>query len=362
MGECRMIIAGGGTGGHLFPGIAVAEELLKRNPKNAVLFIGTERGLENRILRELGYELRLLDVEGVKGRGIMKAAQAVLKIPKSMMASLKIIRDFRPDIVMGVGGYVSGPSVITAHFMGIKTVVAEQNVIPGVTNRILGRFVDKIFITFSDTEKWISGKKAFMSGNPIRAGFMAENGASKEDNGRFNILVFGGSQGARAINRACMDALDHLGTMKDQLKFVHQTGKDDCEEVSRGYRTRGFDAVVLPFIMDMPAAYRSADLLICRAGATSIAELTACGKASVLIPFPYAIHDHQTKNAEVLVRAGAAEMIPETELSGPVLAHMIEDFKDNPDVIWAMEKKSFALGNKRAAADIVDECLRMIKK
>jgi len=358
----KMIIAGGGTGGHLFPGIAIAEEFLKRNPQNAVLFIGTERGLEKRVLGELGYSLKILDVEGIKGRGLVKSFQAALKIPKGMVQSLKTIREFRPDLVVGVGGYASGPSVIMACMMGIPTAIAEQNVLPGVTNRILGKFVDRIFIAFSDTKKWFSDKKAFVSGNPVRARFQAAGRKTDKTDERFNILIFGGSQGARAINRACMDALAFLEAIKDQLRFVHQTGRDDCEEVANAYRARSFDAVVLPFIMDMPAAYNAADMLICRAGATSIAELTVCGKASVLIPFPFAIHDHQTKNAEVLARAGAAEMIPETELSGKLLAEMIERFKNNPDIIWAMEKRSEKLGNHRAAADIVDECLKLMER
>jgi UDP-N-acetylglucosamine--N-acetylmuramyl-(pentapeptide) pyrophosphoryl-undecaprenol N-acetylglucosamine transferase len=360
--DCRIIIAGGGTGGHLFPGIAIAEEFLKRNPQNTVLFIGTERGLEKRVLGEWGFNLRILDVEGIQGRGIGKALRAVLKIPKSMIQSLQIIREFHPDLVIGVGGYASGPSVLMAWLMGIKTAVAEQNVVPGVTNRILGRFVDRIFITFSDTKKWISAKRAFVSGNPIRAAFLDMNGASRRNGGRFSLLIFGGSQGAHAVNNACMEALDALVGIRDRLTFVHQTGRDDCEAVAAAYRRRGFEADVRPFIMDMPAAYVSADLLICRAGATSIAELTACGKAAILIPFPYAIHDHQTKNAEVLVTAGAAQMIPESELNGHILAQMIERYMNNPDLVWVMEKKSLALGNKRAAADIVDECLRLMKK
>jgi UDP-N-acetylglucosamine--N-acetylmuramyl-(pentapeptide) pyrophosphoryl-undecaprenol N-acetylglucosamine transferase len=358
----RVIIAGGGTGGHLFPGIAIAEEFLKRDQKNAVLFIGTERGLEKKVLGNLGYPLMILDVQGIKGRGLADSLQAVLKIPKSMIQSLKIIREFRPDLVIGVGGYASGPSVMMACLMGIKTAVAEQNVVPGVTNRILGKFVDRIFVTFSDTRKWFSDKKAFVSGNPVRAGFQAASeGPAKGDN-RFNILIFGGSQGAHAVNMACVDALGDLEAIKDQLRFVHQTGKDDCEEIANAYHAHGFDAVVLPFIMDMPAAYGAADLLICRAGATSIAELTVCGKAAILIPYPYAIHDHQTKNAEVMARAGAAEMIPENKLNGKLLAQMIDKFKNNPDMIRAMEKQSLELGNNRAAADIVNECLKMIKR
>lgn len=346
----------------MFPGIAVAEEFIKRNPSNKVIFIGTERGIEKRVLGLLGYTLRMLDVEGVKGRGLMKAAAAVIKIPKSMIQSRSIFREFKPDVVVGVGGYASGPSVITAWLMGIKTAVAEQNVIPGVTNRILARFVDKIFVAFSETTKWVPEKKTIVSGNPIRAAFLVEKKtATAASDGSFSVLIFGGSQGAHAVNKACVEALDSLASAKDRLNFVHQTGDKDLGFVSEAYRAKGFRADVRPFIIDMPEAYRAADLIVCRAGATSIAELTACGKAAVLIPFPYAIHDHQTKNAEVLVNAGAAEMIVEKDLTGKSLAEIIVKLMDRPDTIWVMEKKSLKLGNKRAAADIVDACLQLIQ-
>ncbi|MBN1381424.1 MAG: undecaprenyldiphospho-muramoylpentapeptide beta-N-acetylglucosaminyltransferase [Deltaproteobacteria bacterium] len=360
--DYRMIIAGGGTGGHLFPGIAIAEEFLKRDGRNAVLFIGTERGLEKKVLGELGYVLRILDVEGIKGRGRTEAVKAALKIPKSLLQSLKIIREFRPDIVMGVGGYASGPCVMMAWMQGIKTAVAEQNVVPGVTNQILGKFVDKIFVTFPDTKKWFSDKKVLVSGNPVRKAFLAGQEEKQKVTGRFNILIFGGSQGAHAINTACVNALDDLENMKNQLYFVHQTGQEDWEMVSDAYHKRGFSADVRSFIMDMPAAYQAADLLICRAGATSIAEMTVCGKAAILIPFPFAIHNHQTKNAEVLVGAKAAEMISQDRLNGKALARMIETFKNSPERIREMEANSRAIGNRQAAADIVDACLRLIKE
>jgi UDP-N-acetylglucosamine--N-acetylmuramyl-(pentapeptide) pyrophosphoryl-undecaprenol N-acetylglucosamine transferase len=171
----RVIIAGGGTGGHLFPGVAIAEELLRRDRENRVLFVGTKRGIEKKVLKDLGFRLKLLNVEGIKGRGVMRSSLALLKLPGSLMQSMKIIRDFRPDVVIGVGGYASGPAVMAAHLMGIKTAIAEQNSIPGLTNRILGRFVDRVFLSFSDGGKWFSAKKAAVSGNPIRAAFLMGN-------------------------------------------------------------------------------------------------------------------------------------------------------------------------------------------
>jgi UDP-N-acetylglucosamine--N-acetylmuramyl-(pentapeptide) pyrophosphoryl-undecaprenol N-acetylglucosamine transferase len=363
----KLIIAGGGTGGHLFPGIAIAEEFQKREQKNIILFIGTNRGLEKNILGEMGFPLRILNVEGIKGKSAVVIGRALLKIPRSLWRSFRIIREFRPDIVIGVGGYVSGPAVITAHFMGIKTVVAEQNVLPGITNRLLGRFVDKVFLTFSETKEWFPAKKVLVTGNPIRAAFFSGVASREGENGKegtgenFTVLVFGGSQGAHAINVALINAVEHLKDMKERLRIIHQTGYDDLEEVSKIYQTYGIEADVLPFVMDMASAFKKADLLICRAGATTVAEITASGKAAVLIPFPLAVGDHQTKNAEVLVKAGAAEMIPEKELEGKRLAEIIRRFYRQPEMIRNMEVRSAGLGNIRAAADIVDVCTALVK-
>jgi UDP-N-acetylglucosamine--N-acetylmuramyl-(pentapeptide) pyrophosphoryl-undecaprenol N-acetylglucosamine transferase len=356
----KVIIAGGGTGGHLFPGIAIAEEFLRRDQASSILFIGTQRGLEKRVLGNMGFNLSTLDVEGIKGRGIAKALGAILKIPRSLVESYKLIRAFCPDIVIGVGGYASGPAVMTARLMGIKTAIAEQNALPGITNRILGKIVDRIFLTFPETKKWFPEKKSIASGNPVRAAFLTGIREAGKSSGKFTLLIFGGSQGAHSINLAVLDSLTYLTEIKDQLKVIHQTGSADIDSILLTYQSRGIDAEVLPFIMDMAQAFRSADLLICRAGATSIAEITASGKASVLIPFPHAVNDHQTKNAEALVKAGAAVLIREKDISGKTLAETIEKFYDHPELIREMEARSASLGNARAAADIVDICIDMV--
>jgi UDP-N-acetylglucosamine--N-acetylmuramyl-(pentapeptide) pyrophosphoryl-undecaprenol N-acetylglucosamine transferase len=356
----KVIIAGGGTGGHLFPGIAIAEEILRRDQASSILFIGTQRGLEKRVLGNMGFNLHTLDVEGIKGRGIAKALGAILKIPRSLVESYRLIRSFCPDIVIGVGGYASGPAVMTARLMGIKTAIAEQNALPGITNRILGRIVDRIFLTFPETRKWFPEKKTIASGNPVRAAFLAGIREAGKSTGKFTLLIFGGSQGAHSINLAVLDSLTYLTKIKDQLKVIHQTGSADLDSILLNYQSRGIDAEVLPFIMDMAQAFRSADLLICRAGATSIAEITASGKASVLIPFPHAVNDHQTKNAEALVKAGAAVLIREKDISGKTLAETIEKFYHHPELIREMEARSASLGNARAAADIVDICIDMV--
>jgi UDP-N-acetylglucosamine--N-acetylmuramyl-(pentapeptide) pyrophosphoryl-undecaprenol N-acetylglucosamine transferase len=356
-----MIIAGGGTGGHLFPGIAIAEEFLGRNPSYRVLFIGTERGLEKKILGGLGLPLRTIHVEGIKGQRPLRTAGALTKIPGGLFASFRILREFRPDIVVGVGGYASGPAVLAAFLMGVKTAIAEQNAFPGLTNRVLGHLADRIFLTFPVSQRWFPKRRTDVTGNPIRAAFLIEKPQEEKKDPRFTILVFGGSQGAHAINRIVAEALDGLRHMKDRLRFIHQVGGTDLETMIATYREHGFVAEVFPFIVDMAAAYHKADLLICRAGATSIAEITAGGKASILIPFPFAVNDHQAQNAEVLSRTGAAEVIAEKDLSGPGLARVLEQLYQNPCAVRKMEAAALALGKRQAARDIVDICLMLIR-
>ncbi len=353
----KMIIAGGGTGGHLFPGIAIAEELLKRNPANQTLFIGTDRGLEKRILDQFGFPLATLKVEGIKGKGALGALKSILKIPGGLLNSFRIISTFRPNFVVGVGGYASGPAVLAARLMGIKTFIAEQNAFPGLTNRILGHFACCIFITFADSKRWFPEGKTIVTGNPVRTTFISGKDGGITENKPFTMLVFGGSQGAHAINSAVIASLSHLVHLKDNIRFIHQTGDDELHKVEATYRKEGFKAKVYPFITEMAAAYRNADLLLCRAGATSLAEITAMGKASVLIPFPFAAADHQTKNAIAMANAGAAMMIPESELDGFRLASVIEDLYLHREKIKKMEIASASLGRINAAEVIVDACM-----
>jgi len=357
----KILIAGGGTGGHLFPGVAIAEEFRKRNETNNVLFIGTKRGLEARVLPDIGFALETLEVEGIKGRGVVRSLAALLKIPRSLIQSRGIIRDFGPDVVIGVGGYASGPAVLAARFMGVPTAIAEQNAIPGETNRILGRFADRIFVSFPETTRWFRPDRVRVTGNPIRAAIAGGQRRERKPGDPFTILIFGGSQGAHRINLAVLEALPRLGDLKGKIRIIHQTGKEDMEMVKKGYGDQAVEADVLPFITDMASAYGKADLLVCRAGATSIAEITASGKAALFIPFPFAVNDHQTKNAELLVNRGAAEMIPERDLSGESLSGIIRRLVETPGRIGEMERNAASLGNARAAADIVDECQALVQ-
>ncbi len=357
----RIAIAGGGTGGHLFPGVAIAEEFRRRSGENEVLFIGTRRGLEARVLPQIGFPLATLEVEGIKGRGIARSMAALAKIPPSLIQSRRIIRGFEPDVVIGVGGYASGPAVLAARFMGLPTAIAEQNAIPGETNKILGRFADRIFVSFPETARRFRADRVRVTGNPIRAAIAGAQRRERKPGEPFGLLIFGGSQGAHRINLAVLEALPHLGELKERLRIIHQTGKDDMETVTKGYRDQAMEAEVLPFITDMATAYGKADLLVCRAGATSIAEITASGKAAIFIPFPFAVNDHQTKNAELLVNRGAAAMIPERALTGESLSGVIRRLAQDPGKIEEMQRNAASLGNARAAADIVDECMALVR-
>lgn len=357
-----MVIAGGGTGGHLFPGIAVAEEFLRRDSANRVIFIGTKRGIEHRLLGPLGYTLREIDVEGLKGRGPKALVRGLYAIPNSMLQSRRIFREFRPDVVIGVGGYASGPAVMAARLMRIPTAVAEQNALAGNTNRILGKFVDRVFLTYQESRGPFAAGKVLVTGNPVRAAFVDASKQSSPADARRGLLIFGGSQGAAAINKAVTEMLPRLKTFTPAVRVVHQTGEREVETVGRAYRDCGVAAEVTPFISDMVSAYAAADLIICRAGATSLAEITAAGKASVLIPFPFAADDHQTQNARAMADAGAAVMIRQSELTGEKLFGVVKELLENERRLREMEQKSKALGRPDAAAAIVDACLELVKK
>ena len=355
----KVVIAGGGTGGHLFPGIAIAEEFIKRDSQNRVIFIGTKRGIEQRVLGRLGYELRLIDVEGLKGRGVKALIKGLYNIPASMLQSRRILKAFGPDVAIGVGGYASGPAVITAWLMGIPTAIAEQNALAGNTNLILGKFVKKVFLTYEQSRAGFAPEKVIMTGNPVRAAFaegLADSAARKQ--GR-QILIFGGSQGAAAINRTIVAMMPLLEKLKEGFRIIHQTGENDFDMVREAYKQHGIVAQVSPFIVDMVAAYATSDLIICRAGATSLAEITAAGRASILIPFPWAANDHQTLNAQAMVEAGAALMIKESDLMPENLFSMVEALLTDEQKLKTMEAQSRKLGRLDAAARIADACTQL---
>ncbi|HZH14048.1 MAG TPA: undecaprenyldiphospho-muramoylpentapeptide beta-N-acetylglucosaminyltransferase [Archangium sp.] len=356
----KVLIAGGGTGGHLFPGIALAEEVTTRHHGNEVVFVGTERGLEARVVPKEGYPLELVKVQGLKGKSLFAFLKALIALPLAFIESFRILARQKPDVVVGVGGYASGPVVLAAWLMGIPTAIQEQNALPGLTNKLLGRVVRVVFTAFEGARRFFPEKKVQLIGNPIRRKLMDNYLRSHVAHERFSLLVFGGSLGARGINQRMIEALDSLGDLKDGLHFVHQTGKNDLEQVRKGYAEKGFQADVVEFIDDMSSAYAKADLVVCRAGATTLAELTVCKKASLLIPFPHATDDHQAVNAKALVDAGAALMFRESELTGQKLAETIRTLKSQPAQLKNMEKKAGLLGRPEAAKELADVCVDMM--
>lgn len=356
----KVLIAGGGTGGHLFPGIALAEEVTTRHHGNEVVFVGTERGLEARVVPKEGYPLELVKVQGLKGKSLLAFIKALFALPLAFIESFRILARQKPDVVVGVGGYASGPVVLAAWLMGIPTAIQEQNALPGLTNKVLGRVVRVVFTAFEGARAFFPEKKVQLIGNPIRRKLMDNYLRSHVAHERFSLLVFGGSLGARGINQRMIEALDSLGDLKDGLHFVHQTGKNDLEQVRKGYAEKGFQADVVEFIDDMSSAYARADLVVCRAGATTLAELTVCKKASILIPFPHATDDHQAVNAKALVDAGAALMFRESELTGAKLAEVIRTLKSDPAKLKNMEKKAGLLGRPEAAKELADVCVDLM--
>lgn len=358
----KVLIAGGGTGGHLYPGIALAEEVVTRHHANQVVFVGTTRGLEARVVPQEGYPLETIQARGLKGKGLMGVLQGLVALPVSFVESFRILRRQKPDVVVGVGGYSSGPVVLAAALLGIPTAVQEQNALPGLTNKVLGRFVRVIFTAFAGAGAFFPEGKVQLVGNPIRRKLMDNFLLAHVAQQTFSLLVFGGSLGAHGINQRMIDALDFLGDLKGQLHIVHQTGKNDLETVRQGYAAKGFAAEVVEFIDDMSSAYARASLVVCRAGATTLAELMVAKKASILIPFPFATDDHQAVNAQEMVASGAALMFRQAELTGERLAEEIRRLKNEPDRLRQMEKKAGLLGRPEAAKELADVLVDLMVK
>ena len=360
----RCVIAGGGTGGHLFPGMAIAEAFIEREKGNEVLFIGTERGIEARVLPGGKFPLRTIKAKPIKGKSFLSQMKAILSLPMAISEAFSILEEFKPQLVLGVGGYASGPALMAAFLHGIKRAIHEQNVVPGMTNRILKGFSHQIFVSFEEAKKYFPVRKTVVTGNPIRKEFFAslrkdKEGMKKKD--RFTLLLFGGSAGAHRINQAMMEGLSHFQEIKSSLTIIHQTGKEDLDFVSKGYQEKGFDALVRPFFEDMGTYYQISDLVICRSGASTVAELAVCGKAALLIPYPYAAHNHQWINAKKLVDLGAARMIPDEALNGHSLAQSIRYLYDHSEERARMEEAIQRLAKPKAAEEIVDHCYALVR-
>jgi UDP-N-acetylglucosamine--N-acetylmuramyl-(pentapeptide) pyrophosphoryl-undecaprenol N-acetylglucosamine transferase len=363
----RIIIAGGGTGGHLFPGLAVAEEFRQRNETTEVIFVGTEYGIEARVVPREGFSIRFLRAEGLVGVSTVKKIKAVLKIFYAILDSYRIIKEIKPDIVIGVGGYASGAIMLTAVFMSIPTMILEQNSVPGLTNKILGRFVRVVCITYQESISYFPKGKTFLTGNPVRMQILRgsiEAAYKLFSLGRdlFTVFIFGGSSGARSINTAMKEALSYIYDLRDKIQFLHQTGTIDYETVREAYRKAEFKGTITPFIYQMGEAYAISDVVISRAGATTLAEITSLGKPAILIPYPYAAGHHQELNAKKLLNIGAAKMIIDSELKGESLASGIRELYTDEKMRVEMQRNSSVVGRPEASSKVVDIAISLIKE
>lgn len=350
----RIILTTGGTGGHVFPALAVAEEIRNRFPECEILFLGG-KGPEKEMVERAGISFKGLPAKGVLGGGLKKVFSSFWIVAALFMA-LKEVSSFKPDAVIGFGGYAGFCPVLAAWMLGIPTTIHEQNSVPGVTNRILGKVVKRVFASFEDRNGSFPAAKTVVVGNPVRKEIIASDVEADQK----AVLVFGGSQGAAAINDAIVSGLAKLRDAGITLR--HQTGKTDFEKVRKAYMDNGIDSdAVSPFIHNMGEAYAEAALVVCRAGASTVFEVAAAGKPAIFIPFPHATHDHQTGNARSLADLGAAELIPQDELGGDRLADEIIALIKDQDRLEAMGRKGLSFARTDAASDIAEGTLDIIR-
>jgi UDP-N-acetylglucosamine--N-acetylmuramyl-(pentapeptide) pyrophosphoryl-undecaprenol N-acetylglucosamine transferase len=344
------LIAAGGTGGHLFPGIAVADELLRRDPRAQVVFAGTKKGLESRLVPRAGYPLELLPILPLNGIGVARAMKGALALPWGLLRAAGLVRRLRPAAVLGIGGYAGGPVTLVAALLGVRAIVLEPNARPGFTNRVLRPFVQAAACAYDEARAEF-GRKGVLTGNPVRGGFASL--PRKPHLPPLQLLAFGGSQGSRVLNQALVAALPHLPP-PERLRIVHQTGPAMHDAVRSAYAAAGRDAEVVPFLDDMEQRFAAADFVLSRSGATTCAELTTAGKAAILVPFAQAADDHQRTNALALARKGAARVVEEKDLTPQALAAAVGALVNDPATIASMEAAARALGRPDAAARVAD--------
>ena len=363
-----VVFAGGGTGGHLFPGIAVACELRRRHPDWSLHFVGTARGIEVAQVPRYGFPLHLLPVQPLRGRGLWGAARGLWALPQAQLAARALVRRLRPRLAVGVGGYAAGPAILAARAAGVRCAILEQNAHAGLTNRILATLAHQVLLALPNPQ--LDSPRARVVGNPVRADIGAARGTAppslpqRFDAARpLRVFAFGGSQGARALNDALVAAMPLLASRGAPVTLLHQTGVAQHADVAAAYARAGLGwARAVPFVDDMAKALAEADVLVCRAGAGTLAEATVVGKASLLVPYPHAADDHQTANAKVLVAAGAARLLPEATLTPAALATSLAELGQRPNDLAAMARAAWALGKPDAAAAIADEFEREVHR
>ena len=358
----RLLLAAGGTGGHLFPGIAVAQAA-ERQVGAELLFVGTKHGMEQEVIPRLGFALRLIPAEQLRGRSWWGRLHALWTATRGIGSAARIIRTFGPDLIFSIGGYASGPTVVAGWLHRIPCVLLEPNVIPGLTNRLLARLATRVCVGFPRTVERFPAGKAVWTGNPVRWPMASQAAATHGSNpeAKFTILIIGGSAGARRLNQTLPLAFARLHSGTETLHLIHQTGKADYNQVQELYQQAGLSADVMPFIDAMDAAYAAADLVICRAGANTVAELAALGKPAIFVPYPYAADDHQRANAEVLVEAGAARMILDAELTAQRIVEEIQPLMKDRAGLAVMQQAAFRAGRPQATAAVVQECLACLR-
>ena len=360
----RLIITGGGTGGHLFPGISLAQAMMGAYPGCEVLFIGTERKVDRTALSSLGFETMAIKSQGIKGKNLIAILKALLLQPFAIWEAARIIRKFKPDLVFGVGGYVTGPVILAARLLGITTCIHEQNSIPGLANKLLGHIANKIFVSLPGSEKYFPANKTILSGNPVRSNIVKASREVKSAPGQASstLLVLGGSQGARRLNSLILEAAENcLNKLSPPPNIIHQTGVHDEDNVRKKYVELGLNARVQAFYGDMAEIYSQADLIVSRAGATTIAELTVFHKPVILVPFPYAADNHQEINGQLLVEAGAGIMFRQADLTGEKLGLEIKRVLGDKNLLAEMAENSGKVAKPEATETIVNACMELLK-
>lgn len=371
--DMRIIMSGGGTGGHIYPAITIIKAIQKEVKSCEVLFIGTAQGLEADVIPKEGFAFKMIEVRGFERKLSVKNVQTIIKTLGSVWQSKRIIEEFKPDIVIGTGGYVCGPVLLAASLMGIPTMIQEQNVIPGITNKILSRFVKKIAVGYKDAIKNFSKQeKVFVSGNPIRSEVLSatrEEGitALGLDPMKRTVLISGGSGGARSINQAMVRVHQAFAGRKD-IQLLHVTGKNEYNSIVENLKQASIDTtqagniIIKPYLYNMPQALAVADIAVFRAGAIGLAELTARGIPAIVIPYPYAAENHQEFNAKVMENEGAAVVIRDAELTGDRLLGVINELITTPQKLADMANASKKMGCPEAAGSIAKMALSMVSE
>ena len=357
----KVVIAGGGTGGHLFPGVALAKALKRNDITMEITFVGTKQGIESKVLPGEGFKLKTIISSGLLGKRGLNRWISWSKLPVGATQSMCFLIRNRPNLVVGVGGYVSAPLVFSAWLLRIPILIHEQNAFPGMANKWLGKIADKVAVSYKESKQFFSKKKVEVTGNMIHEKLCQPREEFPPPLKQpFGVLILGGSQGAHSINMAMVEALDLLSDRKERLHITHQTGDADYENVKKQYAAKGFSANVMSFVTDMPVRYRLASLVICRSGATTLAEITAAGRVSFLIPFPYAANNHQEHNARIIEAASAGEVILDKEISGERIAKSIKKAMDEPENLQRMENNSYRLGSRDATEKVRKICLELM--